>query len=420
MSEPRLLGKSYDIPKQLIWAAWLKVRSNGGAAGADGVTIEQFEDKVKDNLYRLWNRMSSGSYFPGPVRAVEIPKKHGGTRVLGIPNVIDRVAQTAAVLMLEPNVEKVFHDDSYGYRPGRSPLDAVRVCRERCWQKDWVVDLDVKAFFDSVPWDLMLKAVARHTDQQWVLLYVERWLKAPMLMPDGVLSHRVKGTPQGGPVSPLIANLFLHYAFDMWLVREFPGVRFERFADDAVVHCVTERQARRVRAAIGRRLVDVGLRLHPDKTRIVYCRDDRRRLGYEHEHEAFMFCGYAFRPRKAFNKDQKRAFTRFLPAVDPGKLTDMSRKVASWRLHRQTTLTLTDLAEEVNPVLRGWLAYFTVFYSSAAIPLGKRVDRHLRRWARRKYKRLKRGDRRARAWLNGVRKRAPGLCAHWTMLRYTT
>jgi RNA-directed DNA polymerase len=201
MSEPRLQGKSHDIPKPLIWAAWLKVKSKGGAAGADGVTIEQFEEKLKDNLFRLWNRMSSGSYFPDPVRAVEIPKK-GGTRILGIPNVIDRVAQTAAVLALEPAVEKVFHEDSYGYRPRRSPLDAVRVCRERCWQRDWVVDLDVKAFFDSVPWDLVLKVVARHADSKWVLLYVERWLKAPMLTPDGTVTHRVKGTPQGGPLTP--------------------------------------------------------------------------------------------------------------------------------------------------------------------------------------------------------------------------
>jgi group II intron reverse transcriptase/maturase len=210
VSEPKLQGKSHDIPKRLIWAAWLKVRENGGAAGADGVTIEQFEVRLVDNLYRLWNRMSSGSYFPGPVRAVEIPKK-GGTRVLGIPNVVDRVAQTAAAMVLEPEVERVFHDDSYGYRPGRSPIDAVRVCRQRCFKRDWVVDLDVKAFFDSVPWDLMLKAVARHTTQRWVMLYVERWLKAPMLMPDGTLIHRTKGTPQGGPISPMIANVFLHY-----------------------------------------------------------------------------------------------------------------------------------------------------------------------------------------------------------------
>jgi len=184
MSEPKLQGKSHDIPKKLVWSAWLKVKENGGAAGVDGVTIGQFEERLKDNLYRLWNRMSSGSYFPGPVRAVEIPKK-GGTRVLGIPNVVDRVAQTVAVLALEPEVEKVFHDDSYGYRPGRSPLDAIAACRQRCWEKDWVVDLDVKAFFDTVSWDLTMKAVTRHTDRKWVLLYVERWLKAPMQMPDG-------------------------------------------------------------------------------------------------------------------------------------------------------------------------------------------------------------------------------------------
>jgi RNA-directed DNA polymerase len=272
MSEPKLQGKSHVISKRVVWDAWLKVKENGGAAGVDGVTIERFGEEVKDNLYKLWNRMSSGSYFPGPVRAVEIPKK-GGTRILGIPDIVDRVAQTVAVMVLEPNVERVFHEDSYGYRPGRSPLDAVKVCRERCWKRAWVVDMDVKAFFDSVRWDLMLKAVACHTDQKWVLLYVERWLKAPMLMPDGTLTERTQGTPQGGPVSPLLANLFLHYGFDLWLSREYPGCQFERFADDAVIHCVTERQALEVRGAVGRRFADIGLTLHPDKTKIVYCKE---------------------------------------------------------------------------------------------------------------------------------------------------
>src|SRR5258707_573088 len=391
MSEPKLQGKSHDIPKKLVWSAWLKVKENGGAAGVDGVTIEQFEERLKDNLYRLWNRMSSGSYFPGPVRAVEIPKK-GGTRVLGIPNVVDRVAQTVAVLALEPEVEKVFHDDSYGYRPGRSPLD-------------------------TVSWDLTMKAVTRHTDRKWVLLYVERWLKAPMQMPDGTAVERTRGTPQGGPISPLLANLFLHYGFDLWISREYPGVRFERFADDAVIHCVTERQAWEVQEAIGRRFADIGLSLHPEKTKIVYCKDSRRHR--DHPVMSFTFCGYAFRPRKAFNKAEGRAFTRFLPAVDPGKLTDMSRKVASWKIHRRTTLTLNDLARGVNPALPGWLNYFTVFYPSMVIPLCWRVDRHLMHWARRKYKRLERGDRRAREWLCGVRQRVPRLFAHWE-LRYTT
>lgn len=414
MSEPVLQGKSHDIPKQLVWDAWLKVKKNGGAAGADGVTIEQFEERLKDNLYRLWNRMSSGSYFPGPVRAVEIPKK-GGTRVLGIPNVVDRVAQTAAVLALEPAVEKVFHPDSYGYRPGRSPLDAVKACRQRCWDKDWVVDLDVSKFFDSVRWDLALKAVGRHTDRKWVMLYVERWLKAPMRMPDGTLTERTQGTPQGGPISPLLANLFLHYGMDLWMTREYPGCGFERFADDAVIHCVTERQAYEVRDAIGRRFADIGLSLHPEKTKIVYCADSGRRRDYPVI--SFTFCGYMFRPRKAFNKATGKAFTSFLPAAAPDKLSGMSRKVASWKMHRRTTLTLNDLAREVNPALRGWLTYFTVFYPSMVIPLCKRVDSHLMRWAKWKYKRLERSDKRAREWLQGVRERAPGLFAHWD-LRY--
>ena len=261
--EPKLKGKSYDIPKRLAWDAWLKVKDNGGAAGADGVTIEQFEEDLSGNLYRLWNRMSSGSYHPGPVRAVQIPKKgkQGGVRVLGIPNVVDRIAMVAAASALEPGVEPVFHEDSYGYRPGRSPVDAVAVCRERCWKRDWVVDLDIRAFFDSVPWDLMLRAVARHTDQKWVVLYVERWLKAPMQRPDGTLVPRVKGTPQGSPISPCLANLFLHYGLDAWMVREFPTVLFERFADDGAPRTLKEDRVEAVsdRCGAAREMKEPGL-----------------------------------------------------------------------------------------------------------------------------------------------------------------
>lgn len=413
MREPKLKGKSYDIPKRLVWDAWLKVKENGGAAGADGQTIEQFEEDLSGNLYRLWNRMSSGSYHPGPVRAVEIPKKgkQGGIRVLGIPSVVDRVAQAAAAMALEPSVEPVFHEDSYGYRPGRSPVDAVAVCRGRCFKRDWVVDLDIRAFFDSVSWDLMLKAVAHHTDQKWIVLYVERWLKAPMQRPDGALVARVKGTPQGSPISPCLANLFLHYGLDAWMERTFPTVWFERFADDAVIHCVSEPQARFVRDAVARRLVSVGLELHPDKTRIVYCKDSRRRGAYEGI--SFTFCGYTFRPRKAYNQRTGEAFTGFLPAVSAEKLTAMSRRVASWRLHRRTTLDLHDLAAGINLVIRGWLGYFTAFYPTAVIALCQRIDRHLMRWARWKYKRLARSPKRTRAWLQGVRIRHPCLFVHW-------
>ena len=235
---PKPKVKSFDIPKRLVFEAWEKVRANRGAPGVDAISVGRVRDRQRDNLYKLWNRMSAGSYMPGPVRAVEIPKDHGaGVRVLGVPNVADRVAQTAAAMMLEEKLEPIFHPDSYGYRPGRSAHDALAVARRRCWDKDWVMDLDIRAFFDSVPHDLLLKAVAHHTDKRWVLLYIERWLKAPMQMPDGTIVAREKGTPQGSPISPLLANLFMHYAFDKWMDREYPACPFERYADDILAHC---------------------------------------------------------------------------------------------------------------------------------------------------------------------------------------
>ena len=230
--EPKV--KSFEIDKRLIVEAWEKVRANNGAPGVDAIGIGLFQEQLRDNLFKLWNRMSSGSYFPGPVRGVEIPKDHGeGVRLLGVPNTGDRVAQTAAAMLLEEKLEPVFHRDSYGYRPGRSAHDALAVCRRRCWAQDWVLDLDIRAFFDSVPHSLLLKAVAHHTGERWVLLCISRWLKAPMQMPDGTMVPREKGTPQGSPISPLLANLFMHYAFDTWMDREFPGCPFERYADDS-------------------------------------------------------------------------------------------------------------------------------------------------------------------------------------------
>jgi group II intron reverse transcriptase/maturase len=284
--------KSFEIPKRLVYEAWEKVRANKGAPGVDAVSIAEFASDERDNLYKLWNRMSSGSYMPGPVRAVEIPKDHGaGVRILGVPNTVDRVSQTAVAMLLEEKLEPIFHPDSYGYRPGRSAHDALAVTRKRCWEQDWTLDLDVWAFFDSVPHDLMLRAVAHHTDERWVLLYIERWLRAPMQMLDGTLAAREKGTPQGSPVSPILANLFMHYAFDRWVAREFPGCPFERYADDIVAHCDTEEQAHNLRAAIAERFGALGLELHPEKTRIVYCKDANRRG--DAEHTSFDFLGHA-------------------------------------------------------------------------------------------------------------------------------
>ena len=273
MSESRLQAKPFDIRKSMVWEAYKRVKASKGAAGADGQSAGQFEQDLSNNLYRLWNRMSSGSYFPPPVKAAEIPKASGGVRVLGVPTVAGRIAQTVVAMYLERLAEPVFHRDSYGYRPRRSALDAVAACRERCWRNDWVIDLDVRAFFDSVDHSLMLRAVERHTDARWVLLYVARWLKAPMLKADGSLAARDRGTPQGSAVSPVLANLYLHYAFDMWLAREHPGVTFERYCDDAVIHCTSQAQAVKIRDALARRLADVGLELHPGKTRIVYCKE---------------------------------------------------------------------------------------------------------------------------------------------------
>ena len=413
MSEPKLKDKSFAISKWVVWDAYEKVKANQGAAGVDGESIAEFEKDLKGNLYKLWNRMSSGTYFPPPVRAVEIPKAGGkGVRVLGVPTVNDRVAQTVVRSYLEPEVEPWFHPDSYGYRPGRSALDAVSACRERCWKKDWVIDLDIRSFFDSIPWDLMLKAVSKHTDLRWVLLYVERWLKAPLQLVDGTVVPRDRGTPQGSAISPLLANLFLHYAFDTWMAREFSAVQFERYADDAVVHCATERQARKVLDAIAQRMAQVGLELHPDKTRIVYCKDAKRQGSYEHER--FNFLGYTFRPRLVKSKHGK-FFVGFTPAISDDAAKAKRQEIRGWKLHRRSDKTLGDLARAVNPIVQGWINYYGHFYRSMLAPLLRRIDEYLVRWAMRKYKRLRRRRTRAWRWLASVAGREPNLFAHWRM-----
>ena len=321
-------AKPYVIPKRLVWDAYQRVKANQGAAGVDGESVAAFEADLKNNLYKVWNRMSSGSYFPPPVRLVEIPKDDGGMRPLGIPTVADRVAQTVVKMVLEPLVDPHFHPDSYGYRPGKSALDAVGTARQRCWATDWVIDLDIKGFFDSIPHDLVERAVAHHTDLPWVRLYIARWLRAPVQRPDGTLEDRTKGTPQGGVISPVLANLFLHYVFDAWLQRTFPRVPFERYADDAIVHCKSEPEARTVLDAIRRRFEQCGLALHPTKTRIVYCKDANR--PGEFEHVSFDFLGYTFRPRRATNPRGK-PFLSFLPAMSAKAAKKIRHTVRAWR-----------------------------------------------------------------------------------------
>ena len=410
MSELKSPGKPFEISKVEVLQAWEKVKANKGAPGVDGCSIEEFEADLKNNLYKVWNRMSSGSYFPPPVRAVEIPKSHGGgTRILGVPTVADRVAQTVVAGRLETRVEEIFHPDSYGYRPGRAPQDAVEVCRRRCWSTDWVIDLDIQKFFDSVPRDLIIRAVEANTDLPWVVLYVKRWLDAPVQNPDGSVLRRDRGTPQGSAVSPVLANLFLHYAFDAWMAREFPGVAFERYVDDAVVHCASEAQAHKVVAAIADRMEQVGLRLHPEKTKVVYCKDSNRRGSYATT--AFTFLGFTFRQRRARNRKGK-SFSNFLPAISKDALNRISAEVRSWRLHLRTGHTFKDLARRINPIVAGWMQYYGAFYRSALSPLLQRINAYLMRWIRKKYKRLQ-GKKKARECWQGITERYPRMFAHW-------
>ena len=406
--------KPFDISKQAVWRAYLKVRANAGAAGIDGQSLEQFEQDRNNSLYKLWNRLSSGSYFPPPVKLVEIPKKDGGVRPLGVPTVADRIAQTVAAQALEEVVEPIFDDDSYGYRPGRSAHDALAVCRERCWQFDWAVDLDVKSFFDTVDHRLLLKAVAHHTDQRWIVLYVQRWLQAPLAQPDGSLVERDRGTPQGSAISPVLANLYLHYAFDTWMRRVFPSVPFERYADDAIVHCTSLAQAEQVRGAIAARLAECGLELHPDKTRIVYCKQGGRHGS--HEHESFDFLGFTFRPRKAKNK-AGQMFVSFSPAVSNTAAKSMRQEIRKWRLHRRTNQTLQQLAQAINPIVRGWINYYGRFYRSRlASAVLQQINEYLIRWAMWRYKPMRRSPRKAAQFLARIARSDPGLFAHWKLV----
>jgi RNA-directed DNA polymerase len=406
-------AKPFDIPKKTVWEAFQHVKANQGAAGVDGQSIQDFETRLAGNLYKLWNRLSSGSYMPPPVRRVDIPKANGGTRPLGIPTVADRVAQEVVRRTLEPVLEPLFHRDSYGYRPGRSAIQAVRTARERCWRYDWVVDLDIKSFFDSIDWELLLRAVRKHAPNRWVVIYIERWLKAPAMGEDGTLVPREQGTPQGGVISPLLANLFLHYAFDLWMQRTFPGVPFERYADDAICHGRSEAEALALRQALDRRFAECRLVLHADKTKIVYCKDTNRKR--EHPVICFDFLGYQFRPRSA--KWRAGLYgTSFLPGASPKALKAIRQAIRRWSLQTRSDKALDDLARMFNPYIRGWIGYYGHFYKSALYPTIRRIDAYLTRWVRRKCKRFRRRPQAARAWLARVVRFAPDKFAHWTLL----
>ena len=405
-------AKPFCISKQEVLDAFKRVKSNRGAAGVDEQSIEEFDGDMKNNLYKLWNRMSSGSYFPPPVLRVEIPKGGGGTRPLGIPTVADRIAQMVVKTRLEPELEKYFHADSYGYRPGKSAVEAVGVARKRCWRYDWVLDIDVKGFFDNIDHELLMRAVRKHTGCKWMRLYIQRWLTAPVQMPSGVLVKSEKGTPQGGVVSPLLANLFLHYAFDLWMRTNQPHIPFERYADDVICHCKSKAQAEWLLASIEKRLAECKLGLNLRKTQIVYCKDDRRKGRYPRV--KFDFLGFTFQPRqvKVRNGD---IFVGFNPAVSDKAAMAIRNEIRSWRLHLRSDRSLEDFSRMFNPILRGWVNYYGSYYKSKLYQALMPLNLIMAKWAMRKYKKLKGHQRRASRWILRIRKRSPYLFAHWAL-----
>jgi RNA-directed DNA polymerase len=356
--------------------------------------------------------MASGSYFPEPVKAVSIAKKSGGERILGVPTVTDRIAQTVVTQYLNPLLDPLFHEDSYGYRRGKSAHDALQVTRERCRQYDWVLEYDIRGLFDHIDHGLLNKALRLHSDSKWVQLYVNRWLCAPMQRPDGALVERERGTPQGGPLSPLLANLFLHYALDRWLCRQYPNIAFCRYADDGIIHCSSKKQAETLYRDLQNRLADCNLEMHPEKSRIVYCKDSWRRGDYEDIQ--FEFLGYTFRPRKSYSRRLRKNFLCFLPSPSTASRKSMNQQVRRWRLGLKSSWSLEQLAKCFNPKIRGWVNYFSCFSRWHVIgSVGMHLDRALIRWVLRKFKSLRRRPKLAAQWLGRKRASDPGLFAHW-------
>lgn len=407
-----MTSKSYDIPKNVVVEAWKQVKANKGSAGIDDESIRDFEADLRDNLYKIWNRMSSGSYFPPSVKSVEIPKKAGGTRRLGVPTVGDRVAQSVVKICLEARLEEIFHPDSYGYRPHLSALDAIGQTRERCWKYDYVVEFDIKGLFDNINHELLMKAVEKHVEEGWIKLYIRRWLTSPFEDKDGNVVERNSGTPQGGVISPLLSNLFMHYAFDMWMKRKYPDHPFERYSDDAVIHCKTEKEALELLKNLKIRLNECKLELNLDKTRIVYCKDSNRRR--KHPHTEFDFLGYTFRGRYIKDRAGKLRIS-FIPAVSRKSGKSFRNKIKGLEIHRMTGREIEDIAKLLNPIIRGWLNYFTAYCKSEVGYSMKCVNNRLRIWAGRKYKVLNGHTTKTWRWLQSKAESNSTLFAHWKM-----
>ena len=403
--------KSIPISRQMVWVAYQKVRSNKGSAGIDAISMQEFDANRKKHLYKLWNRMASGSYFPPPVKEVEIPKKDGSLRKLGIPTIADRVGQMVVKMFVEPRLEKLFSPNSYGYRPNKNAHQALAKVRENCWKQDWVIDLDIKGFFDNIDHNKLMLAVEKHVPENWARLYIKRWLEAPVFtVSSETIYKQGKGTPQGGVISPLLANLFLHYAFDKWIEKQ-GKVPFTRYADDVIVHCKSKAHAEWLLKAIHQRMESVGLELHPKKTKIVYCRDHRRKGKYPNV--KFDFLGYSFQPRSAYSKKTKSMFLGYDCAISISSRKRIADKLEELNVNKLSFKSIVGVAQYLNPMIRGWINYYGKFKMYELTKVFRLLSRRLVWWVRKRYKRYKTSIRKAYKWLESIRKQFPTLFYHW-------
>ena len=406
--------KSIPISRQMIWAAYKRVRANQGSAGIDSISMKEYDAERSQHLYKLWNRMASGSYFPPPVKEVEIPKKDGKVRKLGIPTISDRVAQQAIKMYLEPRFEKIFSPNSYGYRPGKNAHQALEQVRTNCRRTDWVIDLDIKGFFDNISHSKLMLAIERHVPESWVKLYLKRWLAAPVLTKSGELKTKEgKGTLQGGVISPLLANLFLHYGFDKWLEQADSSVKFSRYADDVIVHCRSKQQAERILELINERMKSIDLELHPKKTKIVYCKDYRRRGNYPIV--KFDFLGYSFQPRTTKSKRNSGLFLGFDCAISISSRKRIADKLGDMEVEKMTFKSVVGIAQKLNPMIRGWIQYYGRYRMSELHKVFRLLNQRLTRWARKRYKRYKTSIKRSYKWLSRVQEQYPTLFYHWQL-----